>query len=192
MVLIVVFLTLNGVDQSTRSIPLWTKLGRLDLPGIVVLIASVCCLFLALEQGSAHVSWSSSKPIGLFVGFGLLLIVFGAWQWKAGENATIPVHYLKDRTVVWGSLYLFWDNMASYLVSSMQEVQKDHSADAKADDLLHALLLPGSPERLASSERDQLHVARRASNGWIAGRWWHRHQVGPLCKPSLLLYRSVG
>ena len=28
-------------------------------------------------------------------------------------NATVPLRYLKDRTVVWGSMYRFWDNMAS-------------------------------------------------------------------------------
>ena len=80
------------------------------------MLASVCCLFFALQEGSAQVPWSSSKPIGLFVGFGLLMLLFGAWQWKAGENATIPLRYLKDRTVIWGSIYLLWDNMASYIV----------------------------------------------------------------------------
>ena len=110
---------LRGVDQSTREVPLATKIRRLDLPGIVILIAAVSCLFTGLQEGSALVPWSSSKPIGLFVGFGVLLLIFGVWQWKAGENATIPVHYLYDRTVIWGSLYLLWDNMASYIVSDL-------------------------------------------------------------------------
>ncbi|KAI4139613.1 MAG: hypothetical protein LQ341_004154 [Variospora aurantia] len=115
LVLVVFFLTLKGVDQSTRSLPLSIKFKRLDLPGVVLIIAAVSCLFLALEEGSAQVPWSSPKPIGLFVGFGLLLITFGVWQWKAGDNATIPFHFFKDRTVVWGSLYLLWDLMASYV-----------------------------------------------------------------------------
>ncbi|MCJ1393362.1 hypothetical protein MMC18_006235 [Xylographa bjoerkii] len=113
--LIVVFLVLNGVDKTTRDIPLLAKLQKLDVPGVVVLVAGVSCLFLALQEGSTFVPWSSSKPIGLFVGSGLLLITFGVWQWKAGNNTTIPVRYLYDRTVIWGSLYLFWDNMASYI-----------------------------------------------------------------------------
>ncbi|KAL8825030.1 MAG: hypothetical protein Q9191_004663 [Dirinaria sp. TL-2023a] len=116
--LVVFFLNLRGVDQSTRSLPLPTKLKKLDLPGVVLLLAAVCCLFLALQEGSAMVPWSSSKPIGLFVGFGMLLAVFGVWQWKAGDNATMPLHYFKDRTVVWGSLYLLWDDMASYVAST--------------------------------------------------------------------------
>jgi len=122
--LILLFLKLNGVDQSTRQIPLATKLRRLDLPGVVLIIASVSCLFLALQEGSGGVLWASSKPIGLFIGSGLLLIAFGVWQWKAGENATVPMHYLKDRTVIWGSLYLLWDNMASYIVGILKDVLK--------------------------------------------------------------------
>lgn len=112
---VIVFMNLKGVDKSTRELPLKTKLRKLDLPGVIVLVAAVSCLFLALQEGSAQVSWSNSKPIGLIIGFGLLMIVFSIWQWKLGEDATIPVRYLKSRTVLWGSLYLLWDNMASYV-----------------------------------------------------------------------------
>ena len=112
---VVVFMNLKGVDKSTRELLLKTKLRKLDLPGVIVLVAAVSCLFLALQEGSAQVSWSNSKPIGLIVGFGILMIVFSIWQWKLGEDATIPVRYLKSRTVLWGSLYLLWDNMASYV-----------------------------------------------------------------------------
>ncbi|KAI4263583.1 MAG: hypothetical protein L6R42_001283 [Xanthoria sp. 1 TBL-2021] len=115
VILVILFLTLHGVDQSTREAPIYTKLRRLDLPGIVLLLASVSCLFLALQEGGVKVPWSSSKPIGLLVGFGLLMILFAAWQIKAGENATIPVRYLKNRTVLWGSIYLLFDNMANYI-----------------------------------------------------------------------------
>lgn len=116
-ILTVVFLNLKGVDLSTREIPLATKLRKLDPFGVMLLISSVVCLFIALQQGGTVVPWSSPKPIGLLVGFGVLLLIFGAWQCKAGDDATIPVRYLRNRTVVWGSIYLFWDNMASYIVS---------------------------------------------------------------------------
>jgi hypothetical protein len=115
--LIVFFLSLHGIDQTTRQLPLKTKLRKLDVPGIILMISSVSCLFLALQEGGVKEPWGSARPIGLLVGFGLLFIIFGIWQWKAGEDATVPVRYLKDRTVIWGSLYLFWDNMASYIVS---------------------------------------------------------------------------
>ena len=119
--LIALFLTLTGVDESTRNIPMTDKLRRLDLPGAVVFIAAVSCLFLALQEGGTKVPWSSSKPVGLLVGFGLLMIAFAAWQWKLGTYAMVPVSYFKDRTVLWGSLYLFLDNMASYLVRPIEK-----------------------------------------------------------------------
>lgn len=93
------------------------KLRKLDVPGIVLMVASVSCLFLALQEGGVKEPWNSARPIGLLIGFGLIFLLFAMWQWRAGEFATIPVRYLKDRTVIWGSLYLFWDNMASYIVS---------------------------------------------------------------------------
>ena len=54
----------------------------------------------------------------------------------------VPVHYLKDRTVLWGSLYLFLDNMASYLVSE-RSYPYGVVPNLCIDDLLYALLLPG-------------------------------------------------
>jgi protein-S-isoprenylcysteine O-methyltransferase Ste14 len=109
-------LTLTGIEETTRRLPLATKVRKLDLPGIVLLVTAVSCLFLALQEGGIKVPWSHARPVGLLVGFVLIFILFGLWQWRAGEDATVPLRYLKDRTVVWGSLYLFWDNMASYVV----------------------------------------------------------------------------
>lgn len=107
---------LVGVDPTPRQLSLKEKFRKFDGPGVILLIGAVTCLFLALQLGGNQVPWRSAKPIGLFVGFGLIGIVFGLWQWKAGENATIPVRFFNDRTVVWGSLYLFLDNMANYIV----------------------------------------------------------------------------
>ncbi|KAL8796088.1 MAG: hypothetical protein Q9182_007422 [Xanthomendoza sp. 2 TL-2023] len=115
-ILVVFFLTLLGVEQSAREVSHYTKLRRLDLPGIVLLLASVSCLFFALQEGGLKPPWWSSKPIGLLIGFGLLMVIFVAWQVKAGENATIPMRYLKNRTVLWGSIYLLFDNMANYIM----------------------------------------------------------------------------
>ena len=111
-------LSLKGLDQTTRNLPLAEKAKKLDLPGVILLIASVSCLLLALQEGGVKVPWSHAKPIGLLVAFVVILILFALWQWKAGEDATIPIRYLRHRTTVWGSLYLFWVNMASYIVSN--------------------------------------------------------------------------
>jgi len=122
-VLVALFMKLAGVDPAPRQLPLKEKLRRLDAIGVILLLASVVCLFLALQLGGNQVPWSDSKPIGLFVGFGILGILFALWQWKAGDNATIPVRFFQNRTVIWGSLYLFWDNMANYIVSAANRAE---------------------------------------------------------------------
>ena len=176
-------MTLTGVGQETRQLPWATKLRRLDLPGVVLIVGAVTCLVIALQDGSVRVPWSSSQPIGLFVGFGLLMILFGAWQCKAGDNATIPVAYLRDRTVIWGSLYLFWDNMASYIVSKLFPDRT--IIDDAADNLLSALLLPSNSEQFAFGERRALHGTCRASDDWTSGWWWDHHRYRSIRKKHI-------
>lgn len=111
------FLTLKkGKDSKDRQLPLKAKLKHMDPLGATSLIAAVCCLLLALHWGGATLSWSSSRVIGLFVGFGLLIVAFGALQWKLGERATIPLRVLRQRSVLMGSLFLFFVNMTLFAV----------------------------------------------------------------------------
>lgn len=135
--LIALFLTLTDVDASTCSISLTTRLRKLDLPAVVILIAAVSCLILASQEGGAKVPWSSSKPIGLLVGFSALKIDFPAWQWKTKENAMIPIQFFfTNRTVLLDSRYLFSHNMTSYHVSVIKVILKVPSASSFVDHLL--------------------------------------------------------
>ncbi|KAF2704539.1 MFS general substrate transporter [Pleomassaria siparia CBS 279.74] len=90
---IVFALSLTGLDETTRKLPLATKAQKLDLPGVVLLVAS----------GGIKFPWSHAEPIGLLVGFVVVFVLFGLWQWKAGEDVTVPLRYLKHH------------NMASYI-----------------------------------------------------------------------------
>ena len=47
-------------------------------------------LLLALQWGGVQYSWSSSVIIGLFVGFGMAMILFIIWTIRRGELALIP------------------------------------------------------------------------------------------------------
>lgn len=80
------------------------KLKRLDPAGVVLLLGSVSCLLVALQWGGDKYPWHSSQVIGLFIGFGLLLIIFGGVQWYMDEAATIPLRLLSQRNVLFGSL----------------------------------------------------------------------------------------
>jgi fatty acid desaturase len=108
-------LTANSTKSKTS---LKAKLMAMDGPGIVLIIAAVCCLLLALHWGGTALSWGSARVIGLFVGFGLLTIAFGLVQWKADEKATVPLRLLRQRSIFMGACYLFFLEMAIYVVST--------------------------------------------------------------------------
>ena len=80
------------------------------------MIASVCCLLLALQWGGISYPWKSARIIGLLIGFGLLAVVFGVLQWKLEEKATIPLRILRQRSVLMGGFYVALLNMSIYTV----------------------------------------------------------------------------
>lgn len=75
------------------------KVQNLDLPGILLFVPAVVMLLLALQWGGHSYSWNSATIIGLFIGFGVMMILFGLWQWHEQENASIPLRILNQRNV---------------------------------------------------------------------------------------------
>lgn len=62
------------------------KLLKMDFGGTILFIASIVCLFLALQWGGNDVPWSNPRPWGLLLGFALLLIAFIILQIHMGEK----------------------------------------------------------------------------------------------------------
>ncbi|KAF4554066.1 Efflux pump roqT-like protein 4 [Elsinoe fawcettii] len=126
--LLLFFLKLAEVDEPMRKLPIKEKLARLDPIGLITLLGGVSCLLIALQWGGSQYPWKSGQIIGLFVGcvVGLGAFIFG--QWKLGDNATIPLRILRQRSILWGSLALFllnWSNNVKlyYLPFYFQAVQ---------------------------------------------------------------------
>ena len=109
-------LKINEVDNVNKRLPFKDKMWRLDPLGVLTFIGAICCLLLALQWGGQTLPWSSSKVIGLFVGFGLLMMAFCIIQWKRGETATIPFRVLRQRSILMGSCFLFFLGMTVYVV----------------------------------------------------------------------------
>ncbi|KAF2222083.1 major facilitator superfamily domain-containing protein [Elsinoe ampelina] len=70
-----------------------------DIPGLLVLLPTVVCLLLALQWGGSKYPWNSGRIIALLILFGVLALCFVGVQWKMGDNATVPGHILRNRTV---------------------------------------------------------------------------------------------
>jgi MFS transporter, DHA2 family, glioxin efflux transporter len=100
---IILFLVFFRQPKSTyepHSTPLKEKILQLDLPGSVIILGSVICYLLAMQEGGTKYAWNSAHIIGLLVGFGLLLILFCVEQYFAGERAVFQGKIVKDRTLV--------------------------------------------------------------------------------------------
>ncbi|KAJ5099532.1 MFS toxin efflux pump (AflT) [Penicillium argentinense] len=93
-----------------------SRIKQLDLIGASLLIPAIVCLLLALQWGGNKYPWNNSRIIGLFVGFGLMIILFVASQLYLGEKATLPPHILKKRTVAAASLYALFFGGAFFLL----------------------------------------------------------------------------
>jgi hypothetical protein len=106
------------IENKRTPMTLKARLMQLDPLGAVMLLASVVCLLLALQLGGQIHPWNSATIIGLFIAFGLLFILFSFIQWKMGENATIPLRVLKQRSILFASAFLFFIAMSNYVVSS--------------------------------------------------------------------------
>lgn len=90
---------------------------------------------LALQWGGHRYPWNSSRVIGLFVGFGLLTIVFAAIQFRLKERATIPPRILLNRTVASSVLFaLFFGGgfflLVYYLPIYFQSVRNSSATES--------------------------------------------------------------
>ena len=80
----------------------------LDLPGMAIVAGAFICILLALQDGGVSRPWSSDVPIGLLVGFGLLVIAFVLVEWRQGEKAMIVGRIVKRRTIWACAAFNFW------------------------------------------------------------------------------------
>lgn len=122
IILLGLFLKLDEAQGKERNLSLRAKFGRMDIMGTVLFLGAMCCLIFALQQGGQKVPWNSSTIIGLFVGFGTLLLTFSFVQWILGEKALIPLRILRQRSILMGSLYVFFLGILNGLVSHVDLV----------------------------------------------------------------------
>lgn len=69
------------------------RILEIDLLGALFLICAIVCLLLALQWGGTTYPWKNSKVWGCLLGFGLLIIVFIAQQFRRGDRATSKYTY---------------------------------------------------------------------------------------------------
>jgi MFS family permease len=80
------------------------QIKELDLLGSFFFLPSIISLLLALQWGGTKYDWSNGRIIGLFVVFGVLILIFMGIQHRAQDKATIPPRLIKNRSV-WGAAW---------------------------------------------------------------------------------------
>jgi hypothetical protein len=75
---------------------------------------SPCILSDTANKIPSTYAWSNSKVWGCLLGFGLLIIIFIAQQFRRGDRATIPPRIFGQRTVLWACLYSSFLSMGLY------------------------------------------------------------------------------
>lgn len=83
------------------------KLLQMDPVGSVLIMGGIVAFVLAMQYGGQTEPWNSRNVIGLIVGFIVILIVFGVWEFYNGERSMIVPRIVKSRNVWVPSLYAF-------------------------------------------------------------------------------------
>lgn len=89
---------MSGVPLSTKP-SLASLLKQLNMPSMTVLVGSIISLLLALQWGGAKYRWDNGRILALFVVAGVSSTVFILLQVKQRDQAFVPLHVLRQRTV---------------------------------------------------------------------------------------------
>ncbi|BGP24263.1 major Facilitator Superfamily protein [Rhodotorula toruloides] len=91
-----------------QTLPNRTRIARMDWGGALLLLGSMVCLLVALQEGGIKTAWSSGRMIGLLVGFAVLFVAFFALQTYLGESSSISIRLLtRNRSMAATSLVNF-------------------------------------------------------------------------------------
>ncbi|TGO43924.1 hypothetical protein BCON_0719g00030 [Botryotinia convoluta] len=93
------------------------KLRRMDPIGTLVFIAGIISILLALQFGGNQYSLGDTRSILLFILGGILLITFVTIQFfTSGDDATVPIRIIKQRSVASVAWFSFFYSCSFYLV----------------------------------------------------------------------------
>ncbi|KXH53976.1 major facilitator superfamily transporter [Colletotrichum nymphaeae SA-01] len=153
-------------DGNRSRVSVLSKLIQLDLLGAAVLLPTVVMLLLALQWGGGEFAWSSGTIIGLFLGAGLLGVIFAVTQVIRQDGGLLPPSLFQERDVACGMLYnLFFGGfyyvMLPYLSIYHQVVQGVHANQ------VGLRLLPLSLSAVLSSSLSGIVISRLKTYNFV-------------------------
>ena len=98
------FLKLPNMPER-EQLSVTDQLRKLDPTGTIIFVGSVASLLLALQWGGTAYPWKDGRIIALFVVFGVTMPIFVWIQYRAGEDASMPLRIITQRTVALATIY---------------------------------------------------------------------------------------
>jgi MFS family permease len=95
----------DPVPNPDTALPLKEKLKRINLLDTLLVVPAITCFLMALQWGGAKYGWKDARIIVMFVIFGVLFSIFGYLQYRQGDNATVPLRIVKQRSILGGMWY---------------------------------------------------------------------------------------
>lgn len=92
------------------------KFNQFDFFGTLIFLPMIVCLLLALTWGGSKYPWNNGNIIGLFVAFGVLLIIFIGIQFWKKDNGTVPPRVLSQRSVAAAAWYALFIGGAFFIM----------------------------------------------------------------------------
>jgi hypothetical protein len=100
VVAVILFILETKPIKNTDTI--LQQIVKLDPYGTAVFLPGIVCLLLPLQWGGTTYPWDSARVIVLFILAGILLGLFVWIQFWQGDNATVPIRIIKQRSIASG------------------------------------------------------------------------------------------
>ncbi|KAN0106579.1 putative MFS multidrug transporter [Hyaloscypha variabilis] len=101
-VVLAIISTILKTPPKKNELTLREQFIKLDPIGTIFFLPGIICLLLALQWGGTTYAWSNWRIPFLFVIAAVLLGIFIFVQFKMGDNATVPIRIIKQRSIASG------------------------------------------------------------------------------------------
>jgi hypothetical protein len=101
-VVVAIILFILKTPPKKNELTIREQFMKLDPIGTIFFLPGIVCLLLALQWGGTTYAWSNWRIPFLFVIAGLLLGIFVFVQFKMGDNATVPIRIITQRSIASG------------------------------------------------------------------------------------------
>ena len=103
------------LPEEVRTLPLRTKLRRIDFVGSLTLVLTVGCLLLGLSlKSTEELAWSHPLVYGLISASGVWGVIFVVVEVRVAAYPVLPIRLIKQRTPLAVSFANFFACASAY------------------------------------------------------------------------------